>query len=115
MITTERRCPHCNVQLFGDNPNTDPALAAGMGHLCWKCVKPLAPVAAFIKLSYEWGGDDFQAFFPNRGEAIAYLRSMWHAANNGLVQMPEGDGDFLVYLSDDGCQLPHPRCGVRQA
>lgn len=42
------RCPHCNVPRF-DNPNADPALVAGMGHLCWKCCKP---IDAEIEMSF---------------------------------------------------------------
>lgn len=35
------RCPHCNAKQYNNNPGTDPILAKSMGHLCWKCVKPL--------------------------------------------------------------------------
>ena len=53
--TTEvRRCPHCNVQLFGVTETTCPILAESpMAQLCWKCVKPLYLTPTELEQAYD--------------------------------------------------------------
>jgi hypothetical protein len=55
-VTGERRCPHCNVQLFGVTETTDPILAKVKNLLCWKCVKPLYLTPSELDSNREFGG-----------------------------------------------------------